>query len=330
MEQFKIKNKNQGGLCEIVGLSEYQVKPYFDVDGKDKDDEPFNEEIIKDICKDIQNIYNNDIYIGNRDKREENGVMKYSYRLYLKARITWTNIPILFKEVFDKYKYIDDSVYDTKRILFAPLSDRKKDLKVPALINIKGSIFDCCATYIQEDYEDLDIIVLKNIEPEPKITVDELIANVNKKLCDDETTTYECKLDFTEIMTKLSKDRATNYKVWVYIGICLINLFHRKIISRGQVYDLFDLFSSKADNYNANNVSKVIDTNISRFDGKGYGIKYLLDCLKVDNEEYYRQITKKDMIIDSANDDVGASEIVIKIMIFGLVIKNKSIHYYLI
>ena len=74
---------------------------------------------------------------------------------------------------------------------------------------------------------------------------------------------------------------------------------------------MFDLFSSKADNYNADSAIKAIDTNINRFDGKGYGIKYLLDCLKVDNEEYYKSITKKDMIIDGSNDDIGASEIVI-------------------
>ena len=74
---------------------------------------------------------------------------------------------------------------------------------------------------------------------------------------------------------------------------------------------MFDLFSSKADNYDADSVIKVVDTNINRFDGKGYGIKYLLDCLKVDNEEYYKQITKKDMIIDGSNDDIGACEIVV-------------------
>jgi hypothetical protein len=56
---------------------------------------------------------------------------------------------------------------------------------------------------------------------------------------------------------------------------------------------LSDLFSSKADTYDADGVCKVIDTNLSRFKGKGYGIKYLLECLKVDNPEYYKQITKK-------------------------------------
>mgnify|MGYP003348566799 FL=1 len=32
MGTLKIMNKNQGGLCEIVGLTNYQGKPYFDID----------------------------------------------------------------------------------------------------------------------------------------------------------------------------------------------------------------------------------------------------------------------------------------------------------
>ena len=177
MKQVKKRNTQEhGGLCEIVGLDEYQVKPYFDVDGKID----FNDDIIDNINTDIQKVYNNDIYISKREPRIENGVMKYSYRLYLKARINYKNIPILFKEVFDKYKAIDNSVYDPKRILFVPLSDRKKNLDVPVLTNIKGSIFDCCATYIQEDYEDLDTLAVKDIEPKNQSPVDDLLTKINK------------------------------------------------------------------------------------------------------------------------------------------------------
>ncbi len=43
----------------------------------------------------------------------------------------------------------------------------------------------------------------------------------------------------------------------------------------------YDLFRSKADNYDVDSVIKVLDTNISRFTGKGYSIKYLLECLKL-------------------------------------------------
>jgi hypothetical protein len=215
INEFKRKNKQAGGLCEIVGLKEYQVKPYFDVDGKDKSNESFDVSIINNICDDIQTIYNNDIYIAKREPREEGGVMKYSYRLYLKARITWTNIPILFKEVFDKYSCVDKSVYDRNRILFVPLSDRKKDLDVPPLINIKGSIFDCCATYIKEQYNDLDSEM-------PEIEVPKF--EMKSVLSDDNEPVYEGTLNFAEIMQKLSKERATTYNDWFYIGVSLINL----------------------------------------------------------------------------------------------------------
>ena len=76
--------------------------------------------------------------------------------------------------------------------------------------------------------------------------------------------------------------------------------------------DIYDLFSAKSVDYSPDGVVKMLDINIPRFNGKGYGIKYLLDCLKEDDEEYYKSITFKDMIIDSSNDDIGASQIVIE------------------
>jgi hypothetical protein len=50
----------------------------------------------------------------------------------------------------------------------------------------------------------------------------------------------------------------------------------------------------------------MLDINIPRFNGKGYGIKYLLDCLKEDDEEYYKSNIFKDMLLDGSNDDNGA------------------------
>ena len=282
MEQHKKYNKNHGGLCEIVGLDEFQVKPYFDLDPKGD----FDYSIIDSFCEDIKSIYDADIFISGREPREEKGlkgktIIKHSRRIYLKARISYYNIPIVFKKLFDKYNgLIDTSVYSPTRVLFVPLSDRKKNLDVPVLQNLKGSIFDCCASYIQEDYEDLDKFIESNcnVPPEPvrKSKVQELLDKVNNSLCDDAENSNESNLNFTEIMTKLSKERATNYNDWMFIGIALINLNHRKIITRGQLYDLFDLFSSKTDNYDADGVNKFLEINIPRFDGKGYGIKYLL------------------------------------------------------
>jgi hypothetical protein len=64
---------------------------------------------------------------------------------------------------------------------------------------------------------------------------------------------------------------------------------HRKNISRGTLYGLLDPFSLKADNYDANGVNKIIGLNIPRFDGKGYGIRFLLERPKSDDEDYYEK-----------------------------------------
>ena len=156
-EQKKIMDKKGcGGICEIVGLKEFQVKPYFDIDAKIDLDKTFDETIIDNIENDIKQICNVEIYKSKREPREHDGKMKYSYRLYLEARISFHNIPILFKNVFDKYDIIDNSVYNHNRILFTPLNRIKKDDVVPQLDCIKGKIFENCATYIKEEYIDLD------------------------------------------------------------------------------------------------------------------------------------------------------------------------------
>jgi len=146
-----------GGICEIVGVDDVQVKPYFDIDAKIELDKSFDETIIDDVEPEIKKICNVEIYKSKREPREYDGKMKYSFRLYLKARISYANIPLVFEKVFDQYDIIDKSVYNRNRILFTPMNKIKKDDVVPELKIVKGSIFDNCATYIKEDYIDLDL-----------------------------------------------------------------------------------------------------------------------------------------------------------------------------
>lgn len=304
-EDYEIHRElRKGFFYEIVGLEEYQVKPYFDLDPRGE----FDYKKFDEFEEDLKKIIDVPIYSCGRKQREEDGIIKHSRRYYMKAKITYTNIPIIFKELFNKYEgIIDSSIYDKNRKMFLPLTNMKLKKKVPQMKLIKGDLFDCCATYIQEDYEDLDLRVETKVIKEES-DVDKLLKRFNDMEIDKEE---ETTLNFIEIMTKLSKKRATKYPDWMYIGVSLINLNHRKIITRGQLYDLFDLFSSKADNYDCDAVNKFLDINIPRFNGKGYGIKYLLECLKIDDEEYYKSITKKDLMIDGANDDIGAGEIVV-------------------
>jgi hypothetical protein len=171
-----------------------------------------------------------------------------------------------------------------------------------------AELFECCASYIEESFEDWD---LKMPPIENKKSVRDEIK-FNEELFDNAETSYDGKLNFNEIITKLSNKRADDNNDWIAILITLINLSNRKIISKGQVYDIFNTFSSKSEKYDEVKNNETIDDYFKRYTtGKGYGIKFLLDCLKVDNEEYYKQITKKDMIIDGSNDDIGACEIVV-------------------
>ena len=90
----KSDKKGCGGICELVGVDEFQVKPYFDIDAKIELDKSFDETIIDDIETDIKKICNVEIYRSKRDPRECDEKMKFSFRLYLEARITYSNIPI--------------------------------------------------------------------------------------------------------------------------------------------------------------------------------------------------------------------------------------------
>ena len=87
----------------------------------------------------------------------------------MKARISYFNIPILFKKLFDKYDVLDKGIYNPDRRLFLPMSDRKRDNMVPPLSCVKGSFLDCSATYIEEDYLNLDEYVPKAQEKVVKI-----------------------------------------------------------------------------------------------------------------------------------------------------------------
>ena len=292
--------KESPDMVEVIGEYGQQIKPVFDIDA-------YNDDVdINDMITKINIIFpEKTVKYAKREPRETKKGIKYSYRFYVQdVRITSKNLKkLLIENGFDKNPIVDLSIYDKNKVLFLPLTTKKVGCDVPPLKNIDCTLFECCASYIEESYEDWD---LKTPEEPKKEEV-----KFSSLLCDDTEITYDGKLNFNEIMTKLSKERATNYDDWFSVIVALINLFYRKIISRGQIYDLADLFSSKADNYNAIDVSNKIDTNISRFDGKGYGIKFLLECIKVDNEEYYKEITKKDMVINGANDDIGAGEIVI-------------------
>lgn len=292
--------KEHPDMIELVG-GNHQVKPYFDIDSY----EPIDTDDI--ILKLNEMFPDKPVYVCAREPREKKGKMKYSEHYCVgDVRISWKLIPqLLINNKYEKNKPFDFNVYKDKAVFHTPYTTEKKGGSVvPPLIPRDCSIFDCCASYISKDYENWDDKVKI---PEPDIMPKKILYDdVNDN---DENT--ETNLNFDELITKYSKQRATDYETWQPMGFALINLYHRKIISKGKLQDLFDTFSSKADNYNDEGVSKFLKINTKRLDGKGYGIKYMLEQLKIDNLAYYKFLKFKDMTISGANDDIGASKIVV-------------------
>jgi hypothetical protein len=302
----KKMNKNCGGICEIVGLDEYQVKPYFDID--DKEGVLEDTFIIEKIIEDIKSIYNNTIYRAYREPRIEDGKMKYSLRCYIPARITAKNIPTVFKDVFEKYNelygkgFIDTSVYNTNKRLLTPLSNKKRNDIVPELKVIDCSWFDCCATYIKEEYEDLDIkfkdiIDKKNTEPtiSYKKIIDDDNENDDNILTDKDKYNYDFILD---IINNLNVEkRCVNYDNWINVCFAIIGASKRCGLGKKSCSDLIHHFSKKDKSYDENKVEEWMDINYKRQmeAKKTYGFRQLIHCyLKEDNPEYYEIKFNKD------------------------------------
>jgi hypothetical protein len=297
IKRAKKQNTNEkGGICEIVGLEEFKVKPYFDIDffnaNKDYDISP----IIKEIIKDIKDIYNNDIYKAKRQPREEERrinneyikMFKFSYRLYLKAQITYYNIPILFEDVFKKHSsYLDATVYDRNRVLMTPLNTKKKYIDVPELEVEDCSIFDCCASYILTTYEDLDKKAIKRIKPDNKNKI------INEILDEEDIEETDDKYSrISKLIKLLLPKRSDCFDTWIKLNWSLINICKKENISERKCKNLIHEFSQLSiSNYDENKVDKWIDDNYNRSRDNGYCWNYMLHtCIKEDNPDYYKTL----------------------------------------
>ena len=90
---------------------------------------------------------------------------KAFYSSLCKARITNTNIPILFKDLFiENADILDKGIYNPNWRQYWPLSDRKRDNQILFPRVIDGSLLDCSATNIEENYLNLDVCMPKQEE----------------------------------------------------------------------------------------------------------------------------------------------------------------------
>ena len=177
----------------------------------------FNHKRIDEIENDIRKVYDTNVYIGNHDScQEDKEKWKFSYCFYVEAKVSYHNIPILYKKLCDKYPELDKSVYDKNRMLFTPLRNRKRNEVIPTLNVIKGSIFDCCTTYFKEDYFDLNTLICnKSTEEKSNPTTTKKTFWETLDECPEDIESSISKFDKINNKIKLLKpERADNYDTW--------------------------------------------------------------------------------------------------------------------
>ena len=284
-----LKDLRKGLFKELVGLPDFKVKPYFDVEPKGE----FDYKKFDEFEEDLKKVVDVPIYsMGRKARKVKNGEIKHSRRYYMKAQITFTNIPILFKEVFDKYDFIDKGVYSKHRQLHLPLTNMKAHEKVPQMKLIKGNIFDNCATYIEEDYEDLDLRVVKKELSD----VDRLINKIkDMDIKDEDNENDNDKYNKLQKLIKLMKEkRSTNRDTWINVCWAIMNICNKEDINDLKMRRLIHNFSAlSTSNYNEDKVDKWIDDNYKLLRKDTYGWNYLYQtCIKEDAPDYYNKLTQ--------------------------------------
>lgn len=193
------------------------------------------------------------------------------------------------KEVIEKYKdIVDVSVYSTNRRLFTPLTTKKRECYVPKLQIIQGSLFDNCATYIEDKYEDFDLRV-KAVE-QPAKKENKRISVEDEDIKDEDNANDNDKyLKLQKLIELLKEARSTNFDTWIKFNWCLINIGIKEGISPTKINRLIHQFSKLSKtNYDEDKVDEWISKNIDRIKETGYGWNYLYQtCIKETSVECF-------------------------------------------
>lgn len=324
--------KKKDTYCEIVG-GDYQVKPHFDHDllVEECKFDQHKEEILsnsynscieaiqtmfpnKSICVSTRDprLVNRQIIVidpqNGKEKKQTQNLWKISYRFYVQdCRISYVNI----KKLIDKYKYndlFDKSVYDKNSILVLPFFkkpvDKVKDPYPTVLQPLKdqkpyknvfenNDIFKYCASYIQPDFENLD---LNFITMDKKLKYD--VKQPKKDIHQEEDKNDVIFSKLKKFIGVLTPKRSTEYDTWLKVMITIINLSHKHNIRQRKCQELLHEFSKKSSKYNENDIDEWIDTNFDKMwnsdKEEKLGWSYLKEtCIKEDDAEFYdKQVSK--------------------------------------
>ncbi len=93
----------------------------------------------------------------------------------------------------------------------------------------------------------------------------------------------------TSYISKFKNERSDNYDTWTKMVWCIMNICKTNNIKERDCVKLVHQFSKISDNYNEDDVDTYFDKNYDSLKETSYGWKYIYECLKEDDEEYYRE-----------------------------------------
>jgi hypothetical protein len=291
-QDFKEYIEKNNDACESIGKKGQFIKPIFDIDAYGTD---IN---VDDVKNDINQLYpNKTINYAKREPRNDaKKGMKYSYRFYVDGvKTTSSQIKQLaLRNGLDRNKIYDMSIYDDNKVLYLPLTTYKKTMKkecmscttVPSLEPIDCDIFKCCASYIQEDFEDWTNRNPDIIKKEKSVVIEEVVKDNDNDVID---TKYIIN-KMTSYISKFKNERSDNYDTWTKMVWCIMNVCKTNNIKERDCAKLVHQFSKISDNYNEDDVDTFFDKNYDSLKEASYGWKYMYECLKEDDEEYYNSI----------------------------------------
>jgi len=291
-QDFKEYIEKNNDACESIGKKGQFIKPIFDIDSYGTD---IN---VDDVKNDINQLYpNKTINYAKREPRNDaKKGMKYSYRFYVDGvKTTSYQIKQLaLRNGLDRNKIYDMSIYDDNKVLYLPLTTYKKTMKkacmscttVPSLEPVGCDIFKCCASYIQEDFEDWTNRNPDIIKKEKSVVIEEVVK-------DNDNDVIDTKYIISKLSTYINKfknERSDNYDTWTKMVWCIMNVCISNGIKERDCAKLVHQFSKISDNYNEDDVDTFFDKNYDGLKEASYGWKYMYECLKEDDEEYYNSI----------------------------------------
>lgn len=288
--------KDNPDMCEVIGGYKQYIKPVFDVDAYNIDID------IDEVKKDINKIFpEKSIYYAKREPRQfKDKGLKYSYRFYVDGvKMFSSNLKeLIIHSKLNENPIYDLSIYDKNKILFLPFTTKKTDGVAPVLNPIDCDLFKCCASYVEDDFEDWNGKV--NFSEKEKgehllKKINEICKKQEEKEEDDEDEIQARKSDgFYKIITKhvqaLSDERASQYSEWLEIIMCIINIGEKYEWKDEKVIELCDVFSKKdIVSYNEKENRRKIYALLGsqRTDKVGYA--RLLSRLKEDNPVYFKK-----------------------------------------